>query len=135
MKTLQIILPISLAALLAAGCKGPDAVIIVTTTGVNVEASALEGAQSTAHVGFNRFEGVIMPGRNGDGSARNQAYPVISKMDFSTGPLLVNSLLNPTTGKAAPGLRINQVLATGKAATKTNSAQSLNSDFEKMMGK
>ena len=132
MKILPVITPILVATLLATGCKGPDAVILVTTTGINVEASAAEGTQSTAHVGFNRFEGVIMPGRGPSGSARNQAYPVLSKMDFSSGSLFLPSFLNPSTNAAPPGVRLNQVFATGRAATNAKSVKSLNDDFDNL---
>lgn len=121
------------ATLLATGCKGPDAVVFVTTTGINVEASAAEGTQSTAHVGYTRFEGVIMPGRNPDGTPRKQAYPVLSKMDFSSGSLFLPAFSITNTGATAP-MRLNQVFATGKAATGPKAAESVKNDFDILSG-
>lgn len=128
-------LPTLLAAALASvGCQSPNAVVFVTTTGINVEASAAEGTQSTAHVGYTRFEGVLMPGRNPDGSPRQKAYPVLSKMDFSSGSLFLPSFSVASTGATAP-MRLHQVFATGKAATGRNSVESIKSDFQVLSGK
>ena len=127
-------LPVLLAAALGSvGCQSPNAVVFVTTTGVNVEASAAEGTQSTAHVGYTRFEGVLMPGRNPDGTPRKKAYPVLSKMDFSSGSLFVPAFSVAGTGATAP-MRLHQVFATGKAATGPNSVQSIKNDFKALSG-
>ncbi len=127
-------LPTLLAAALASvGCQSPNAVVFVTTTGINVEASAAEGTQSTAHVGYTRFEGVLMPGRNPDGSPRQKAYPVLSKMDFSSGSLFLPSFSVASTGATAP-MRLHQVFATGKAATGRNSVDSIKRDFQALSG-
>ncbi len=134
MKILPTVSAVLLAALLATGCKGPDAVVFVTTTGINVEANAAEGSQSTAHVGYTRFEGVIMPGRNPDGTPRKKAYPVLSKMDFSSGSLFLPAFSVTGTGATAP-LRLNQVFATGKAATGPKSAESVKNDFDLLSGR
>lgn len=122
------------AALLFTGCKGPSAVVFVTTTGINVEASTADGTETTARVGYNRFEGVIMPGRNPDGSPRKKAYPVLSKMDFSSGSLFLPAFSMTSTGATAP-MRLNQVFATGKAATGPGSAESVKNDFNILSGR
>ena len=122
------------AALFATGCTAPNAVVFATTTGVNVEASTAAGTESTAHVGYTRFEGVIMPGRNPDGTPRKKAYPVLSKMEFSSGSLFVPAFSAAGTGAAAP-MRLNQVFATGRAATGPGSAESVKNDFDILSGR
>ena len=133
MKLLPAMSAVLAAALLTTGCKGPSAVVFVTTTGINVEASTADGTETTAHVGYTRFEGVIMPGRNPDGSPRKQAYPVISMMDFSSGSLFLPAFSMTNTGAAAP-MRLTQVFATGRAATGPKSAESVKNDFNILSG-
>lgn len=133
MKLLPAMSAVLAAALLSTGCKSPDAVVFVTTTGVNVEASTASGTESTAHVGYTRFEGVIMPGRGPDGTPRKKAYPVLSKMDFSSGSLFLPAFSITNTGSTAP-MRLNQVFATGKAATGPKSVESVNRDFNVLSG-
>lgn len=134
MKILPAMSAVIAAALLTTGCKGPSAVVFVTTTGINVEANTADGTETTAHVGYTRFEGVIMPGRNADGSPRKKAYPVLSKMDFSSGSLFLPAFSMTNTGATAP-MRLNQVFATGKAATGPKSAESVKNDFAILSGR
>lgn len=133
MKLLTAMPAVLVVALLFTGCKGPNAVVFVTTTGINVEASTADGTETTAHIGYTRFEGVIMPGRNPDGTPRKKAYPVLSKMEFSSGSLFVPAFSAAGTGAAAP-MRLNQVFATGRAATGPGSAESVKNDFDILSG-
>lgn len=132
MKTLLSI-PALAALLLLTACKAPNSVVFVTTTGINVEASTAAGTESTAHVGFNRFEGVIMPGRYSNGTPRTNAYPVISRMDFTSGSVFLPAMSLTNVGGGAP-LRIHQVFATGRAAT-PSSVKATSQDFNKLTGK
>lgn len=125
--------------LLACGCKSPEAIVFVTTTHVGVEANAGEGGQQQAHVGYRRFEGVVMPHRKekkaGEkiGRALTNAFSVASRFDLHTGSLWLPALSLNSTGAFAP-MTLHQTFASGAAAVDPNTLESLDSDHRVLSG-
>lgn len=120
-----LVLP--LAAILIDGCAS-NAVVLSTATRTGVEINATEAGQQGAHIGFDRFEGVIMPivstNEAGQTIYLKQAYPIYSKYYFHSGGLV------PTLfGGDDAGLVIKQSFATGIAATQQKVRERVDADF------
>lgn len=119
-----------LAALLLGGCAS-NAVVLSTATRTGVEINTTEAAQQGAHVGIERFEGVIMPivatNKNGETIYLNEAYPIYSKYYFHSGGLLAK-----LASKDDRGLILKQAFATGRAATNKSVRTQVDEDFERL---
>ena len=122
----------ALASLALAGCAN-NAVVFSTATRTGVEINAAEGGQQGAHVGFERFEGVMMPAvytnKTGDEVPLKQAYPVYAEYEFQSGGLTAAGTTN-----SDGGLIIRQAFATGKAATNSGVQQKIRDDFKALGG-
>jgi hypothetical protein len=117
-------------ALLMAGCAS-NAVVLSTATRNGVEINTTEAGQQGAHVGFERFEGVIMPivgtNQNGKTIYLNEAYPIYSKYYFHSGGLLAK-----LASKDDRGLILKQAFATGRAATNESVRTQVDKDFNRL---
>jgi hypothetical protein len=113
------------------GCAN-NAVVFTTMTRTGVEINAAEGGQQSAHVGFDRFEGVLMPlvftNSQGQAETLKQAYPVYAEYEFASGGL------TPASATNGGALILRQVFATGKAATKGNTQKNVEKDFKALQG-
>lgn len=118
-------------ALLMAGCAS-NVVILSTATRTGVEINATEAAQQGAHVGIERFEGVIMPIVASDNTGQyahlKEAYPIYSWYYFHSG-----SLAEKLASKDTRGLILKQSFATGQAATTEAVRNKINDDRRKML--
>lgn len=121
----------AVAGLLAGGCAN-RAVIFATTTRTAVEISAAEGGQQGVHVGFDRFEGVMMPlvhtNHGGQTVTLAQAYPVYAEYEYATGGL------TPASATNGSALVLRQVFATGRAATNVAVQRQVSADFQALQG-
>ena len=114
-----------------AGCAS-NVVILSTATRTGVEINATEAAQQGAHVGIERFEGVIMPivatNKTGETIYLAEAYPIYSRYYFHSGGLVAK-----LSGKDDRGLILKQSFATGQAATMDDVRAKVNSDYIELM--
>ncbi|MFM8419388.1 MAG: hypothetical protein ACKOEQ_04590, partial [Verrucomicrobiota bacterium] len=117
-------------AMLMAGCAS-NVVILSTATRTGVEINATEAAQQGAHVGIERFEGVIMPivatNKTGETIFLAEAYPIYSRYYFHSGGLVAK-----LTGKDDRGLILKQSFATGRAATNKLVRSEVDRDFKRL---
>ena len=127
MKTLIQSLFLAAAGVAFSGCAS-NSVAFVTTTTTGVEINAVEGGQQSAKVGFERFEGVVMPmvTKNNEKETvyLTDAYPIYAEYEFHSGGLT-------TTGENA-GLIIRQVFAIGRAAAEEDVRNKAHSDFQSL---
>jgi hypothetical protein len=105
------------------GCS--NTLLFTTGTQLGIEVNAAEGGQQTAKVGYQRFEGTVMPIRKRDGTIAEEVYPVLAVYSLETGTLLLGGL---TTTK------IRQVFATGKAAVQPRAAEAVERAFRSLEG-
>lgn len=116
---------------LATGCAN-NAVLFTTMTRTGVEISAVDGGKQSAHVGFERFEGVVMPtvytNTSGETVTLKQAYPVYAEYEYATGGLTPASATNDSA------LILRQVFATGRAATNQSVQRKAQQDFKALQG-
>lgn len=97
-----------------------NAIVFTTSTQTGIELNAGEGGRETVKVGYDRFEGVIMPLRKKNGQIIDEAYPIYSRYEFKTGPLLLSAVT--TT-------HVSHVFATGEAALQTNAHRTVDRVF------
>lgn len=117
-------------ALLMAGCAS-NVVILSTATRTGVEINATEAAQQGAHVGIERFEGVIMPivatNKTGETIYLAEAYPIYSRYYFHSGGLLAK-----LAGKDDRGLILKQSFATGTAAKDAKVRTKVDDEYKRL---
>lgn len=103
-----------------------NTVVFTTASTVGLEVNALESASQSVKVGYHRFEGVVMPHNPEDGAA-DKTYSVRSMFEMRIGRFLF-----PAPGPERRGVTIEQVFATGKAATSLMPIDSANPSLEEV---
>lgn len=111
MKRFKTLMTLTFCGAALAMLSACNTVVFTTASTVGIEVNALESASQTVKVGYHRFEGVVMPHDPEDG-ATNKTYSVRSIFEMRVGPFLV-----PAFGDQKRGVAIEQVFATGSAAS------------------
>lgn len=120
----------SCAALALAGCS-TNTVVFTTATRLGVEINSTEPGQQGAHVGYERFEGAIMPmvatDKEQAESRLDEAYPIYSRHYFHIGSLKPKFL-----GGEGRGIVVIQAFATGAQSTTQTVRTSIDNQFAQM---
>jgi hypothetical protein len=122
------LLAVLLVLPLATACQ--NSILFTTSNLTGLELNTVEGGQQTAKLGYQRFEGVVMPMRTrelADGTViYEEAYSVLAATSMQSKGFLTSTLSN---------VRITQVFATGRAAVQENAGKVLQKAVAALSGK